>query len=415
MSFTSTQGVSKFQYLPREILWYIMEHFNSPDDVLALIGAHRLSLNVFLEHRRQITRFWIHDLLSRFEKLLCPSFLLAARLRHCRTQPKSLRIGAIVKKIADAAAPYITSGTSMQYQLHGLSLSALSSLLSVGDDAEWLVANYAPYAQKRLFDSETDIFSNERTEVVLSEKEWGRFLKASFHFESYCQMFFREEVLLFERDQIKRSVMFRKRMCKSGQQSTGIEMFYSILFYVYHQHWSIFRNVAKHLDMLIRQLNSPVSSQAYVAKARIPVYGDNLYIFLSRFRTMSRHGHKRQKYLHYLASQGLRMLRNLQRMSIEEQAIFTLPKFFEVSRSKDPAVYITADPRGFHLGTCGPNSWLPWQYLDDQFTDADDYEQWTGTWASAERFWDQHADDADNEEKDDDMEVGESEDEDWYR
>jgi hypothetical protein len=88
------------------------------------------------------------------------------------------------------------------------------------------------------------------------------------------------------------------------------------------------------------------------------------------------------KFTHFLLSQGLSMLFNLQCMDISEQTEFALPAFYRVSKNHHPVVLMVNGIDLYRKGTVEERPWQPWKGIE--------YPSYRslGVWKSGEAFWD---------------------------
>ncbi|KAI6775954.1 hypothetical protein HG530_002712 [Fusarium avenaceum] len=182
--------------LSPEIILEIMKLLDL-HDICTLIKTSPLFLRHFIAHRHQLLNSTGNDLRDRFLGYKSPMCLSALRLR-CR-QP--IDAPSTISEVHEAEQ---TSLRLYRHRNSGLELSkstALSLLCNARQlliELEWIVGSYAPQAWYEMKDSE--IRRPETQALVLSDTERRRFIQAAIHFETYCQIFFLHEKILFKRN-----------------------------------------------------------------------------------------------------------------------------------------------------------------------------------------------------------------------
>ncbi|RMJ17642.1 hypothetical protein CDV36_002680 [Fusarium kuroshium] len=203
-------------------------------------------------------------------------------------------------------------------------------------------------------------------------------------FESYCQAFFRGEDLLFKGDTDSRQVCFEEE-ARITEATNIVENFYSIVYYVYDQHWSLLGNVIEYLGATATPPPNGIEAiEMRSLKHEAQLKGTNWALrqfHLCRFRYRTQL--ETHKYVHYLLSQGLSTLFELQRMSIEDLTSFTIAAFYRTSLSQHPVVLMMSGIDLHRKGIVGGDGWMPWLYINSVSYRRD------GGWRSAESFWDQ--------------------------
>jgi hypothetical protein len=201
------------QGLPSELLLEVMEHCST--DLPSLIKAYPTALNTFSKNQKA----FVARMSARFGELALPSLVRAARLQYIRRQPdfEALHFKAIEARIATVCN--ITEETSFRERpsptlpnLNGYSLSALSIMWELGEDAKRITHMYSQQALAAMARDLGNEFYIPRQSAELTQDERRRFMTAAFIYESYCLTFFHGPRLLFRRDEyFRESFFFRKK------------------------------------------------------------------------------------------------------------------------------------------------------------------------------------------------------------
>ncbi|KAJ4246835.1 hypothetical protein NW762_013387 [Fusarium torreyae] len=214
------------------------------------------------------------------------------------------------------------------------------------------------------------------TTVVLSKLEQRKFLEASLYFQCYCRLFFVGQETLFKRNKSLRELFFQA----AEKSSITPRIFYCIVYYIFDQHWSMLSNVIAKLD------SEEVGVQALEAES-VGFDGsftepttERWHMYADRFRRRTRL--EMHKFIHYLLSQGSRMLFDLQSMDLCEQTRFTLQTFYQVATNHHPVILMVKGIDLLRKGTVEVDSWQPWEYIECQ-----SYRS-LETWQRAVSFWD---------------------------
>lgn len=362
------------QDLPSELLLQIMEHCSS--DLLSLAKAYPTVLNTFCQNRKS----FVARMSARFGELALLSLVRAARLHYIRRQPdfQDLHFIAIEARITTVCD--LTKDTAFRKRpsptlpnLNGYSLSALSIMWELGEDAKKITDMYSKQALAAMAMAPGDGFCIPRPSAELTQDERSRFMTAAFVFESYCLTFFHGPRLLFRRDEY-----FRESFLQGNP--TAIGRFYCIVFYIVQKHRELFSYVIKHIKAV---RGRPSAYQT-------PSIEEEYFL---RMADGDYEGHEMVlNYLQVLVSQGLNMLTTLQKMSIDELTSFTITTFLRIDSSDRPVVLITRVHDHRSLGTQEIDGWMPWAYLDilldNTWYDHDEEGIWEDTWSRAIPFWD---------------------------
>jgi hypothetical protein len=361
---------------------------SSPSDLFSFMKASPKALACFLANRQTLMRQHTNALAARFDGRILPSALLAARLRHRRHRsPASPSTREAKKKTRRMIIFYLLHRDANLSALLPTRLSGLCALSTVLAEAEWVISNYAPEAWANMQHEDPFRWAERRAQrsaLELSVTERRKFHNALFLYESYCQAFFHNEEILFEEDEGLRRFFFDEY---GG--NVDVRDFYSIVYFVFDQHWSTLHNVTANLGPAAtssyNNSNTNESVEANAIRNRHGFYSSAVAqseLQLCRFRYRAQRD--MHKYVHYLTSQGLGTLCALHWMSLEDQTRFTLASFFTVSLSQYPTVFMVNGIEGFGKGIMGDDQWMPW--VNCEFVS---YKMAEG-WPCASSFWDEH-------------------------
>ncbi|KAF4995275.1 hypothetical protein FGRMN_5240 [Fusarium graminum] len=323
--------MASFVDLPVNVMFNTMQYCNSAEDTYSLLTTQLGALKHFLANRNRFITPCVQDLKSRYGSVLSSQFILAARLRHIRQQKDFHH--STIEEAEKLIRPVFDNCMQNRYRydlnLARLSISALNALSLVGRDADCVVTSL----------SEQDL----RPKI---HREWrpkdGPFVivttayhNAVFHFEAYCQLFFRKQDLLFKTHPEMRPLMFQRSFrYHMGEWGTNkqepllltkdktIYDFYSALCYVHDQHCSMVLDVIEHFDQVCQQSSADLAMKMRLSGAEDP----------------SRSQQQMNRYIHYLTSQGLGMLLKLRNRKIEERTLFVLSTFYTVSQCPDTLI-----------------------------------------------------------------------------
>ncbi|RBA18519.1 hypothetical protein FPRO05_10812 [Fusarium proliferatum] len=162
----------------------------------------------------------------------------------------------------------------------------------------------------------------------VSSKEHLRFINVACRFESYVQAFFHAGQPLFPRNLNIRCLLFSPSICSAESEYNATRTFYS-------------------------KLRLQNCKQIEV-----------------------------NKYVHYLTTQGLGMLLQLQSMTLQDQLHFVLWTFESILDSSSPNVLMVEGIELYTIGTIEKHSWNPWVHCEDVF------EMDSEEWKTADAFWD---------------------------
>ncbi|KAH7198808.1 uncharacterized protein B0J16DRAFT_379252 [Fusarium flagelliforme] len=365
------------QDLPSELLLQIMEHCSS--DLLSLTNAYPTALNTFCQNRKS----FVARMSARFGDLALLSLVRAAQLHYIRQQPgfEALHFIAIEARITTVCD--LTKDTAFRKRpsptlpnLNGYSLSALSIMWELGEDAKRITDMYSQQALSAMARDPSDEFYIPRQSAELTEDERRRFMTAAFVFESYCLTFFHGPRLLFRKNEY-----FRESFLQGNP--TAIGRFYCIVFYIVQKHRELFSSVIEHIR-IVRGRPSTHQTRSIEEEYFLRMAEEDEEDYEGREIVLN--------YLQFLASQGLNMLTTLQKMSIDELANFTITTFLRIDSSDRPLVLITRVRDHGSLGTQEIVGWMPWAYLDilldNTWRNHDEEEIWEDTWSRAIPFWD---------------------------
>lgn len=235
------------------------------------------------------------------------AYLLAARLRHAKqdlgfNDPRPPHRESIVKWIIWSC---IDSLNTHQHVSHRASLGTICALSTLAVDIGWLTSSYMAQAREQLFKY------HRRPEdwPEVSSKEHLRFINAACRFESYVQAFFHAGQPLFPRDLDLRHLLFSPSVCGAEGENCTTETFYSIAYYIYDQHCTMMKNIMSSLGV----------KETCLVGGRTQ---DRRKLRLRNCKQI-----EVNKYVHYLTSQGLGMLLQLQSMALQDQLHFVLWTF----------------------------------------------------------------------------------------
>jgi hypothetical protein len=354
--------MASFPDLPVELAVAIMKYLDTPQDIVAMIRAHPFLLHCFLNNRKQVMAPHTTKIIEVYGGHVSTACLLAARLRHARqdpgfNDPRPPHREFIVKWILWSC---INSSNTHNHLSHRVSLATICTLSTLATDVEWITTSYISQAQEEIFghhrrpEDWPDVSSQERL----------RFVNAACRFESYVQAFFHVGQPLFPRDLDIRYHLFSPGICGAEGEDWAMETFYSIAYYIYDQHCTMMQNI----------MSSLKASETYLVSGR------------SQDRRKSRLQNCKQievnKYVHYLTTQGLGMLLQLQSMALQDQVRFVLWTFESVLDSLYPNILMVHGIELYKIGTVEKHSWNPWVGCEDVFEITPDQWKW------AESFWD---------------------------
>ncbi|CZR40643.1 uncharacterized protein FPRO_10233 [Fusarium proliferatum ET1] len=319
--------MAKFQDLPVELALAIMKYADTPQDIFAMIRADHWLLHCFLDNRKQLMTPRAAKIMEVCGGLFSTAYLLAARLRHAKQDPR----------FNDPRPPHRESIVS-----HRASLGTICALSTLAVDIGWLTSSYMAQAREQLFKY------HRRPEdwPEVSSKEHLRFINVACRFESYAQAFFHAGQPLFPRNLNIRCLLFSPSICSAESEYNATRTFYSIAYYIYDQHCTMMKNI--------------MSSLGVKETCLIEV----------------------NKYVHYLTTQGLGMLLQLQSMTLQDQLHFVLWRFESILDSSSPNILMVEGIELYRIGTVEKHSWNPWVHCEDVF------EMDSEEWKTADAFWD---------------------------
>ncbi|RGP63886.1 hypothetical protein FLONG3_9780 [Fusarium longipes] len=341
--------MSSLQNLPCELLLTIMEY--SGPGLISLINAYPIALVCFSRNRDKFTKAIASHLYASYGiesdqglSSVLPSLMVAARLRHQRKHPPSdLSVGMVRAQLRAFTKTYTTEAFWQRPKIcDRLSLSALCTLLAVGEDAEMSADMYPMPASSQGEGS-------QNTEVL--NKQRRRILNAASHFEACCLAFLDQDESLFGWEESwRRQQLFSASMtqCEWGNEATGVLRFYCILCYVIQKHGHMISDVATYLR------RGPVHFSLEPEDRTAKEY----FLCRTERETLT--------YVRHMAFKGLGTLKRLEGMSIEELTAFTLPNFHRVSTTQHPARRLTSIVSGFvpDKGERRPRAWQVCDPLD---------------------------------------------------
>lgn len=369
-----------------------MKFCDSPIDLNSLVNASPDASRRFFADKRSILKSHIKAIRATFGSIPAAA-LLPARLRHARRKEglDTLAREEAEKKVRSIAIFYLTRSETDTEQFLMNKLGHLYALSTIITEAEWITSQYAPQAwnyykhmnREDLPPLYVDPASlSNGMELSLREKQ--KFSRAVFRFESYCQAFFRGEEMLFKGDTDSRRVCFEEE-AGIPEDTNIVNTFYSIIYYVFDQHWSLLGNVIEYLGAAATPPPNGIEAAETDDLEHRPEFKDRdrvlrqLHLCRFRYRTQL----EMHKLVHYLLSQGLSTLFDLQRMSIEELTSFTLATFYRISLSQHPVILMINGVGLHRKGVVWGDGWMPWLHIDTVPYRID------GGWKSAESFWDQ--------------------------
>ncbi|KAF4338145.1 hypothetical protein FBEOM_7952 [Fusarium beomiforme] len=363
--------MARLHDLPAELVVATMKYFDTPQDILAVIQADPWALLCFLGNRRQVLEKHLTNLLNAYGGHLSIAVVLAARLRHAKQDPafnshKPQHRERILSPIILSHVNRADVRHRLSYQA---SLATICALLNLAPDVEWMTTSYAAQAWNRM----TQHSSYRRNQRQISDKERQKLINAACRFESYIQAFFHHEEPLFPRDLSIRRLLFAPSLSNVEKECKTIQTFYSTVYYIYDQHWSMLNNVASYLRT--RQSCSICSR----AQASTDPQKERQQLRLQNCTQLNMN-----KYVHYLTSQGLGMFLHLQSMDLEDQLRFVLSTFEDILDNRHPTTLIVHGINLHKIGTIEKHSWNPWVLCENAF------EMEPGQWRWAASFWDSH-------------------------
>ncbi|KAF4989252.1 hypothetical protein FDECE_14778 [Fusarium decemcellulare] len=368
---------------PPELWVMITIHCCSPHDVFSFIKASPQALACFLSNRRRILEPHVHELEDSVGGYIPKYALMAARLRVAREQGLcELTAKEAEKPIMFILATHISRREQVAPLPLSTKLSVICALSTLGAESAWVISNYAPEAWQNmtLHLREMGAFTRRGNNQVsnyleLSVAEKKKFYGALFRFEAYCQAFFQHQEILLKEHDYTRLCFFQART--NAEHINLVGNLYSIVYYIYDQHWSMLNNVIRHLGSAatapsnIDEEAAMNKIQAQPSSASDVEVQSNLHLCRFQYRTWI----DMHKFIHYLTSQGLGMLLRLQRMRIKDQTAFTLASFFDVSRSQHPVVFMVDGIDGHPKGIMGDDRRMPWVYCEEEdFRDPDGWK-----------------------------------------
>lgn len=359
--------------LPKEVWALLMAFCSSPIDLNSLINASPDATRCFFANRRPILESHIKTIRATFGSIPAAA-LLAARLRHARQEEgldtlckeeaeqkvRSMAIFCLFRSEADTEEFLVTR------------LGHLCALSRVITEAGWITSQYASQAwnnYKNLNRTDWPLNCVNQTaasiDMELSLEEERKFSLAAFRFEVYCQAFFRGEEVLFQGDTFYRQVCFEEEAGITNDTNI-VSDFYSIVYYVYDQHWSLLGSVIENLGATATP--APNGSEAVEARCleHESYFKDRDWVLrqfrLCRFRYRTQL--ETHKLVHYLVSQGLRTLFALQRMSIDDLTNFTISTFYRISLGQHPVILMINGVDLHRKGVVGGDGWVPWLHIN---------------------------------------------------
>ncbi|KAJ3524659.1 hypothetical protein NM208_g11974 [Fusarium decemcellulare] len=348
--------------LPPELLVEAMRACESPHDIHSLIKAYPRALACFLANRHQVLRPFLRKLELQFGGDIPRSALLAARLRLVRQHDFGNLTTLQVEQIIEPFLASYLKGPRPEL----ITLPTLCELIDLMPEVEWIMSSYVPrawnifrlglpYRRPRVM--ATCKLASFPLELSMTERQ--RFYDTIFRFEGYCLAFFRRKVMLFEGQLDIRLLFFESR-----------KMFDSIQYYINDQHWLMFNKIVSHLNTIF---SFPRNQMLFCSGSM----DHELHLIRFRRRTWT----ESRRFIHYLTSQGLKMLLTLQSMKFSEQVRFTLEFFFTMPQMHYPTPPVRSVNDGLGSPVVGSDPWMPWEFCDR----ARSYVEWR----IAASFWDE--------------------------
>ncbi|KAF5699737.1 hypothetical protein FGLOB1_11200 [Fusarium globosum] len=354
--------MAKFQDLPVELALAIMKYADTPQDIFAMIRADPWLLHCFLDNRKQLITPHAAKIMEVCGGHVSTAYLLAARLRHAKqdpgfNDPRPPHRESIVKLIIWSC---IDSLNTHQQVSHRASLGTICALSTLAVDIGWLTSSYMAQAREQLFKY------HRRPEdwPEVSSKEHLRFINVACRFESYVQAFFHAGQPLFPRNPEIRYLLFSPSICTAESEHNSTHTFYSIAYYIYDQHCTMMKNITSSLGV----------------KETCLVGGRTQDRRKLRLRSCKQI--EVNKYVHYLTTQGLGMLLQLQSMALQDQLSFVLWTFESILDSSSPNIVMVRGIQVYRIGTVEKHSWNPWVHCERVF------EMDSEEWKTANAFWD---------------------------
>ncbi|KAF4967043.1 hypothetical protein FSARC_5334 [Fusarium sarcochroum] len=366
--------MSLLDTLPPELWVVVMTSFDSPHDLYRLIQACPNALQRFVYHKGQITREYTRRLETLLQDPIPTSALLAAQLRHDKLSWTAImtkvdvqrKVGRLIRPYRDGT--FTAAHLPLPTQLRGLCILWATVLEAVDT-----LSNYSTEALKeitKIMSSVKGLPEGTESNKELMATERRRFQHALFHYDGYCQAFFRDEEVLFCNNNLLRRY-YLSPMLRGPEQGIAVEQFYSIIYYVYNQHWLLMSSVAHRLrdspDWPHQRFSMENPNKTIDEKVDISYFS-----WLVTERNFKDGDIKLHEYLTYLTSQGLDLLSKLQSMNIADLTEFTLSTYHRIHNSSQPAFLLTevlGVGRRIHWGeVCfgGPSNWRKAYYFWDK-------------------------------------------------
>ncbi|KAF5671975.1 hypothetical protein FCIRC_8548 [Fusarium circinatum] len=354
--------MARFQDLPVELGVAIMKYVDTPQDIYAMIRADPWLLHCFLNNRKPVMTPHATKIMEVCGGHVSTACLLAARLRHAKqdpgfNDPRSEHREKIVSCILWSC---INSHNTHHHLTHRASLATICTLSTLVIDFGWLTTSYISQARGKIL----PYLSRARHWPEVSSEEHLRFINVACRFESYVQAFFHAGQPLFPRNLAIRDLIFSPDICGAEGENDAKLTFYSIVYYIYDQHCSMMKNIMSSLKL----------EETFLVTGRTQ---DRRKLRLESCKQI-----EVNKYVHYLTTQGLGMLLQLQSMALQDQLHFVLWTFESILDSPHPNILLVHGIELYKVGTVEKHRWNPWVHCEEVFEITPDQWQW------AESFWD---------------------------
>ncbi|KAF4436521.1 hypothetical protein FACUT_6379 [Fusarium acutatum] len=308
-----------FRDLPAELTVAIMKSVYSPQDISAMVHADPWLLHCFLNNRKQLMTPFTAKIIEVSGGHVSTAYLLAARLRHAKQNPG----------FNDPSPPH------REFIVKWILWSCINS-----HNTHHHVSHRASLA----------------TICALSTLA----IDVGWLITSYIS----QARPLFPRDLDIRCLLFEPGICGAEDENDATRPFYSIAYYIYDQHCTMMKNLMSSLG---------VNEKCLVGGK-------------TQDRRKSRLQNCKQievnKYVHYLTTQGLGMLLQLQSMELQDQLQFVLWTFESILDSPYTNILMVHGIELYSIGTLEKHSWNPWVHCEDVF------EMHSDEWKTADSFWD---------------------------
>lgn len=333
--------MSRLETLPFELHIMVLEEC-TPQALLALISASPVSLYIYSDNRERV----LHSIRDVSKLTLeDPAALLAQSIVHLRLYHKRsigtdldeqdwwrfveplANVGAIMGGFSGFLGPMFFD--FLAYRKYWDSLAFLAGHMELASRIDRLLARFQPH-QPLVF-AGLPSRSSKRASRAL-ESHQVHFLR----FEVYCQSFFHGNRALSDKAAEYRATFFQRAIEVDVLFELHLvaknKKFRKILDYIFQEHKSVIREVAKDLG----STEYPGPSRTDLARAGpFPPQGTSSR-HLQILRLDNRRLVEEDGYCRYLMSFGLGLVDRIFQMSKEERCDYTLDEFYRFSLSQTP-------------------------------------------------------------------------------